>query len=97
MTEPTFDLRIGTLVGEQDGKPWVTIQVVAKSQSGAETMVTAMKMTPEEARTQGQVFFEAAEAADASANIVLSLREQKVPEEQVLGVIERMRERRGRY
>lgn len=92
-----FALHIGTLVSEEDGRPWVTIQVIGTQPNGNEVMVAAMKLSPEEARQQGHSFYQAAEAAEASANLVLSLREQKIPEEQVMAVFTRMKERRGRY
>lgn len=97
MTEGPFALHIGTLVTEEDGKPWVTIQVIANDHtSGREVMLAAMKLSPDDARGQGRSFYEAAEAAETSANIVLALREQKIPEETVMAVFNRLKERRGR-
>lgn len=91
-----FTLHVGTLVSEEDGRPWVTLQVIGTQPGGREVMVAAMKLSPEESRGQARSFFEAAEAAEASAHIVLALREQKVPEETVMSVFDRLKERRGR-
>ena len=97
MSENAFALHIGTLISEADGKPWVTIQVIAQEPSGREVMVAGLKLSPEDARDKAGQFFQAAEFADATANVVLSLREQKVTEDQVLAAIGKMKERRGRY
>jgi len=90
-----YTIHIRTMVAEEDLKPWVVVQVEAE-RSGKNYLVTALKLAPNEAREEGLAFIEAAEAAEASANLVLSMREQKVPEETLVAVANRMKERRGR-
>jgi len=95
MTDTEFSIEVKTLVDETDLTPWVILQVNA-TQHGREYVVTALKLTPTEARGEGFTLVEAAEAADTSANLVLSMRENKVPEAIVMAVLARIRERRGR-
>lgn len=89
-----FGIELGSVV-DDDLKSWVVLKVGTNEELGS-VLLGFVKWRPNEARDFAVILLAAAEAVETRASLIMAMREQKVAEEAIQSVTERVEERRGR-
>jgi len=94
--EPEFKWEINTILHGDTGQPYVGLSIWYRIQDEDPwKLVATWQWTIEEARRRGWDIVQAAEASEADAHMIMTLRERKVPENEIQEIIGRVRRSRG--
>lgn len=94
--EQQFSLVTETMVLE-DLSPAVVIKISTTAEFGPPQLVAVMTLSPQEVIYLGHTLIQAGEAATSEAAMVRVMRESKIPEEQILSLINDLRKRRNQW
>lgn len=97
---PEFEWQINTILDGTTGQPFVGLSLWYQEHHGPDNddtrrLVATWQWTIPEARHKGMEIMAAAEASEADAHLIMALRENKMPEDEIQRIVERVRINRG--
>lgn len=95
--EPQFEWEIQTIMDGETGQPSVGLSIWYRlKEEDPMSLVASWRWGVQEARQRGFQIQQAAEASESDAHLILALRENKTPEDEIQRILKRIRSRRGR-
>lgn len=93
LSTDAIGLDIQTLIEDERGEPKV-VMILTHTPTG--NIIVPVSLSTVEARTVGSWLLQAAEVAEADAQMVKALRTAKMPEEEIMHMLKTVRANRGK-